>query len=84
MLTGDQRTWDFKIGKPYGVDTYILLTSDQPLDPDIFQFEGVISRGTGGESALADLLLSVGMRGFETPVPTDWGVDRLSLRSVEH
>src|SRR5438309_2044563 len=36
------------------------------LDPNIFQFDGVQSKGKGSKSALENLLQDLGMRGFES------------------
>lgn len=75
-----------RIGPPYGVDTLILLSTEQPLpDPYVLNFEGV-ARGTrGAESPLQKLLSdrsSGSSRGFEGEVPTDWGMSIMRLRSV--
>jgi Caspase domain len=76
------------VGPPYGVDTMILLTTAQPLpDPSALNFEGVARGATrGAQSQLGKLLsgASNGTRGFETPVevPTNWGIEVQSLRSV--
>lgn len=85
VLSDTEQEWDFEVSRPYGIDTYILLTTEQPLDPGVFDFEGVQTRGgyKGTSNPLADLVLNVGMRGFQTPVPTKWSIDRVSLRSVE-
>jgi hypothetical protein len=77
-----------KVGPPYGIDTMILLSTAQPLpDPSALNFEGV-SRGAtrGTMTPLEQLLSSVssGARGpgAEVEVPTDWGIEVKSLRSV--
>jgi hypothetical protein len=75
-----------RVGSPYGVDTLILLSTAQPLpDPYALNFEGVASRGTRGtESPLQKLLTdtSGGTRGPQTEIPTNWGLDLMTLRSV--
>src|SRR6185436_17411952 len=39
----------FKVSPPFGTDSYILLTSVQPIgDPDVLQFQGVRTRGGVG------------------------------------
>ena len=51
QMTSDP--YDFSIGKPFGLDTYILLTSDEELDPRIFPANGVRTRSataSGGAS----------------------------------
>jgi hypothetical protein len=77
----------FEVGPPFGMDTYILLSTVQPIpDPTVLQFRGVRRRGgsSGGESSLARLLASVGSprRGSPVEEPSDWSIDRLSVRSL--
>jgi hypothetical protein len=85
-------TSDFEVTPPFGVDTMFLLTSEQPVDdPSVFEFDGARSKGAGrGPSAVSPLthLLSgvgTGARdvGPDRAVPTDWGLERLSFRSIE-
>ncbi len=74
-----------RIGKPYGVDTLVMLSTAQPLpDPYALEFEGVATRGSGAQSPLEELLANTsrGTRGAPAPVPTDWGLDLTTLRSV--
>jgi hypothetical protein len=78
----------FTIGPPYGVDTYILLVSEQAIpDPTVLEFEGVRTRGAqkaGVSSGLEGLLTQVGAatRGPTPTTPTNWSIQRMSLRSV--
>ena len=77
-----------KVGPPYGVDTMILLSTAQPLpDPSVLNFEGVARGATRGASNPLQQLLSSassGSRGLnmEVEVPTDWGIETQTLRSV--
>ncbi len=75
-----------RIGPPYGVDTLILLSTEQPLaDPFVLNFEGVASRGTRGVSSPLEKLLnqtSGGTRGFSDAVPTNWGIGLTTVHSV--
>lgn len=76
-----------RIGPPFGVDTLILLSTEQPLpDPYVLNFEGVTSRGTRGVGSPLEKLLSDrsagSSRGLEGEVPTDWGMSITHLRSV--
>jgi len=75
-----------RVGPPYGVDTFILLSTAQPLpDPYALNFEGVAARGSRGvESPLEKLLAntSSGTRGFSGEVPTNWGIALTTMRSV--
>lgn len=70
---------------PFGLDTYILLTSEERIpDPYILEFQGVISRGKGSETPLAKLLQGIGTasRAPKTDVPLNWSIDRIYLRSM--
>jgi hypothetical protein len=75
-----------RVGQPFGVDTLVMLSTAQPLpDPYALEFEGVATRGDAGSASPLDKLLtntSRGMRGAPAPVPTDWGLDLLTLHSV--
>ena len=75
-----------RVGPPYGVDTFILLSPAQPLpDPYALNFEGVATRGSRGvDSPLEKLLAntSSGTRGFSGEVPTNWGIALTTMRSV--
>lgn len=71
-----------RIVPPFGVDTFILLTTAEPIDPEVLRFDGV--RGVGsGEGRLSSLLARVGRsRGVgDEPVPTTWSVQHVPLRS---
>lgn len=74
------------IGPPYGVDTFILLSTAQPLsDPYILNFEGVAkTRGGGPQSPLDQLLsnTSSGTRGNPGQVPTSWSIGLTTIRSI--
>jgi len=70
---------------PFGLDTYILLTSDERIpDPYILEFQGVISRGKGSDTPLAKLLQGIGTasRAPKADVPLNWSIDRIYLRSM--
>ena len=75
-----------RIGPPYGVDTLILLSTEQPLaDPYVLNFEGVASRGTRGVASPLEKLLnqtSGGTRGFSGEVPTNWSIGLITVHSV--
>jgi hypothetical protein len=74
------------IGEPYGVDTLILLSTEQPLpDPFALNFEGVASRGTRGATSPLEKLLSDtsgGTRGMNQPEPTNWGISLSTVHSA--
>src|SRR5260370_41067647 len=72
----------FHISAPFGMDTYVVLTSDEALPLDDFDWEGVregASRGGGGPP-LASLLLadSAGTRTPAADVPAHWAIERMS------
>jgi Caspase domain len=75
-----------RIGPPYGVDTLILLSTEQPLaDPYVLNFEGVASRSTRGIASPLEKLLnqtSGGTRGFSGEVPTNWGIGLMTVHSA--
>ncbi len=75
-----------RVGPPFGVDTLILLSTEQPLgDPFVLNFEGVAERGTRGVSSPLEKLLnqtSGGTRGFSDAVPTNWSIGVLSVHSA--
>ena len=79
---------DFEISEPYGIDTYLLLASEQRLDnPDVLQFDGVRTRGAAGPmNALTELLSEIGAptRGPrpDQAIPSDWTLERRYLASV--
>lgn len=88
-ITGPGVEYDFEIAEPYGIDTYLMLTTQEPVDnPDIFEFDGprsgAAARGIASVNPLTELLSAVGAvsRAASRPVPSDWSIQRLTLRSV--
>lgn len=75
-----------RVGPPYGVDTLILLSTEQPLaDPYTLNFEGVARRGERGPASPLEKLLdqtSAGTRGFSGEVPSNWGIGITTVRST--
>ncbi len=88
-VSGEQQSYDFEVGEPYGTDTYFLLTSLERIDnPDMLEFDGVRSRGAetrgvGQMNPLSALLSEVGTtsRGTKTIVPTNWSIERAQVHS---
>ncbi len=76
----------FTIGKPFGVDSYFLITSDEAINNfQAFNSEGVITRGGGSGSPLENLLNDVGTasRGIiPNTTPVNWSFQRLSINSI--
>ena len=77
---------DIDITPPFGLDTYILITSEDELDPRIFPAKGVRTRLEGRGNPLADLIQNIGVnsrsRGEKKPLPTNWSVQKITFRSV--
>jgi hypothetical protein len=74
-----------RVQAPYGVDTYLLLTTDEPLpNPEILQWDGV--RGALGEqhTALEELIVLTGdeSRSVLSVTPASWSLERLVCESV--
>ena len=76
----------FQITRPFGTDTYILLTTSTQLpEPDVLNFEGVVRGGTrGADNPLEDLLRSTSgaARGSLGVTPTDWSISALQTHSM--
>jgi hypothetical protein len=85
--------YDFEVAAPYGVDTFMLLTSKEAIeDPQIFEFDGVrskgASRGIGSDNALTQLLSETGAshsRGIERNpgVPSNWSLEQVPMLSLK-
>ena len=73
----------FDIREPLGMDTYILLTSDEVVPPEALAWQGVRTR-TAGTSPLASLLFSASSatRAPGPAVPLNWSLQRLSILSA--
>ncbi|HTW60582.1 MAG TPA: caspase family protein [Terracidiphilus sp.] len=76
-----------RIGAPYGVDTVLLISTQEPLpDPYALNFEGVSTRGgsAGASNPLQQLLsgASAGTRGPLPEMPTNWSIDAMTLKSI--
>jgi len=88
-LTGAEE-YDFSISEPFGVDSYFLVASKEPIDNlQAFQFDGLRTQETTRSAALTDPLTSLllgatsGTRGVAPrSVPTQWSIEALTLRSV--
>jgi hypothetical protein len=74
----------FSITPPFGMDTYVLLTSDEVVPTDALEWDGVQRRTRGGVSPLAGLLFgnSGATRAGAPVVPLSWSIERLSIRSA--
>ncbi|MGH9594891.1 MAG: hypothetical protein ACRD5L_17500, partial [Bryobacteraceae bacterium] len=78
------------IAPPFGMDTYILLTTETPIeDLSVFTFEGARTRAAeaarGAGNPLEDLIAGVNMnsRGARLEAaPANWSIERLTIQSV--
>ncbi|MHA2121421.1 MAG: caspase family protein [Promethearchaeota archaeon] len=76
----------FRVGKPFGPDTYILLTSyDQIPNPEMMESKGVKTRSTTRGNPLMDLFSNIGTttRGGKPIMLVDWSLNRITTISVE-
>jgi hypothetical protein len=70
----------FAASPPYGVDTYFLLTTEQPLpNPSVLEWDGV--RAPGALTPLEQLLLEP-TRAIGAAVPTKWSITRTTFESL--
>jgi len=84
ILLGNKQL--FKISKPFGPDTYILLTSyDQIPNPDLMESKGVKTRSATRGNTLINLFSNIGSttRGNKPIMPVDWSLNRITTISVE-
>jgi hypothetical protein len=77
----------FMIGAPFGMDTYFLLTSEEPItNPEVFDFKGVRGKPTPGKNytPLEKLLYGLGSsyRGRPPTTYTNWSIQRLPILSI--
>jgi hypothetical protein len=77
------------VAKPWGVDSYIMLTTERPIgDLTVFDCEAVRTRGAGAvrdtQNPLTDLLRRNGSttRGWDDATPATWSIQRLPVRSI--
>jgi hypothetical protein len=76
----------FGIGAPYGVDSFLLLASDEVIEPWAFEWSGVRSATRGaGAGPLSSLLENTGTRtrGTVTQAPLSWSLDRVIIRTID-
>ena len=74
----------FAIAPPYGVDTYFLLATDEPLtDPSILQWDGVRNPMPSTKTPLERLLALTGSteRGASLLTPSTWSIERIVIES---
>jgi hypothetical protein len=75
----------FEGAPPYGIDTYILLSTDEPLsNPWILQWDGVRGPSVKPTNALERLLALTGTSNRGTPMitPATWSIERIVIESI--
>jgi hypothetical protein len=75
----------FAIDEPYGVDTYFLLSTDEPLpNPWILEWDGVRTRDATSATPLERLLMltASGTRAVRIVTPSTWSIERVVYESV--
>ncbi|HYI11483.1 MAG TPA: caspase family protein [Thermoanaerobaculia bacterium] len=73
------------IEPPYGIDTYYLLSTDEPLpNPWILEWNGVRTRSPQSPTALEQLLLLTGSetRASSISTPRAWSIEKVDFESV--
>jgi hypothetical protein len=74
---------DFNLEAPYGVDSYFLLTTDEPLpDLDILTSDGVRTRNPLTPLEQLLLLTNASTRGDRITTPQSWSIEKLVCESV--
>jgi hypothetical protein len=73
----------FDVSPPYGIDTYFLLTTDEPLpDPWIFKWGGVRSARPQSPLELLIALTGTSTRGERVITPVNWSIEKVVHESV--
>jgi hypothetical protein len=75
----------FEVVPPYGVDTYFLLTTDEPLpNPWILEWAGVRGGSSRPRTAIEELLLVTGAmaRSRFRNVTSTWSIERVVVESI--
>ena len=74
----------FRITRPYGIDTYFLLSTDEPLpNPSILAWDGVRAAPSPRTDLEELLLLTItGTRSTRPLRPGEWSLERVTFESV--
>ncbi|HVR39246.1 MAG TPA: hypothetical protein VMU84_09135, partial [Thermoanaerobaculia bacterium] len=79
------RPGSFRVMRPYGVDTFYLLTTDEALpNPSILEWEPVRGDAPQVETPLEQLLLltNSGERSRSITTPATWSLEKIAFESV--
>ncbi len=73
----------FTVGKPFGTDTYFMLTTGphDSINLASLGWEGVRGEQRGAESPLDQLLSSVGTRSPRPVTPSTWSITKMAIHS---
>jgi hypothetical protein len=73
----------FTVGKPFGTDTYFMLTTgpQDSINLASLGWEGVRGEQRGAESPLDQLLSSVGTRSPRPVTPSTWSITKMAVHS---
>jgi hypothetical protein len=73
----------FTVGKPFGTDTYFLLTTapQDSINLASLAWEGVRGGQRGAESPLDQLLSTVGTRSPRPATPASWSITKIPIHS---
>jgi hypothetical protein len=76
----------FRITPPYGIDTYLLLTTEEPLsNPWVLQWDGIRGAYPTARTALEELLAQASSS-TRSPIsvvtPTNWSIERVLVESM--
>jgi hypothetical protein len=73
----------FTVGKPFGTDTYFVLTTapQDSINLASLAWEGVRGGQRGAESPLDQLLSSVGTRSPRPATPASWSITKIPIHS---
>jgi Caspase domain/Domain of unknown function (DUF4384) len=73
----------FEVAPPYGVDTYVLLTTDEPLpNPSILEWDGVRANPTRPSTPLEQFLIEIGYGTRSIVTPANWSIERVTWESA--
>jgi hypothetical protein len=72
-----------RVTEPCGIDTYIMIATNEPIpNPEVLNQPGVLSRGAGGNSGFSQLLnIGTSTRG-DLVTPSEWGIQKMVIKSV--
>jgi hypothetical protein len=73
----------FAVGKPYGTDTYFVLTTAPRDSVNLasLAWEGVREQKRGNESPLDQLLLNAATRSPQPVTPASWSIAKIPMHS---